>query len=174
MKTKFNDFIKVEIHPFLKKINFKKQNLTFIKKENDVFLVINFQKSSGSNWEEIPFYINYGVYLPEISELTNDFKSIWDCQIWNRINPLNPNEHSFLYNESTNEKLLSDYILNNFNNILFPFFDKNNSITNCINFIIENEISTDKDLQIFEYLIRNNQLMKLSSYLRNINIKWSL
>jgi hypothetical protein len=91
--------------------------LTFIKKENDVFFVINFQKSNGSNWEAIPFYVNYGVYLPKISKFTNDFKSIWDCQIWDRITPENPKEHSFLYNEATNEKLLSDFILNYFNNI---------------------------------------------------------
>jgi Domain of unknown function (DUF4304) len=82
----FDEIIKENIAPFLKKQGFKKQNLNFYKTEGDVIFMFNFQKNTYNSVDYIRFYTNCGIYSQDVA-----------LTIGEAVLP-NPKEYQCLYN----------------------------------------------------------------------------
>lgn len=65
----------------LKDKGFKKKNLTWVKYNDDIGIVVNIQ---GSQYDTESFYINLGVYIKSLG--TKGFPNISDCQLQERVN----------------------------------------------------------------------------------------
>jgi hypothetical protein len=62
VQNTFNQLIKESVHPFLKKHGFKKRNLNFYRRTDELVFVINFQKGKWNSHEAVDFFINCGIY----------------------------------------------------------------------------------------------------------------
>lgn len=67
----------------LKQLQYRKQNLTWRKKSDEITIVFNIQNSSFSKDD---FYISLGVYLHELGDTKNP--KIYDCQVQQRIDSI--------------------------------------------------------------------------------------
>ena len=70
-----------EITPLLKKMGYKKRNITWVLPQKDLDVVFNIQ---GSQFDTEMYYINLGIYIHELGEKKNP--SISSCQIIERVN----------------------------------------------------------------------------------------
>lgn len=70
-----------EAKKLLKDKGFKKRNLTWIKYNDDIGIVVNIQ---GSQYDTDGFYVNLGVYIKSLG--IKEFPSISDCQLQERVN----------------------------------------------------------------------------------------
>lgn len=65
----FNDMIKQDVKPFLSTHGFAKKSLNFNKKTESLIYMFNFQKSSGNSADNVMFYVNCGIYVPELAQI---------------------------------------------------------------------------------------------------------
>lgn len=66
---------------YMKEKGYKKRNTTWVKKDEDISVVVNIQSSQ---FDLGNFYINLGVYICSLGN--KDFPSISDCHMLERIN----------------------------------------------------------------------------------------
>jgi hypothetical protein len=67
--SRWMDQVASQVHKALKPLSYHKQGLTFKKEaESGVIQVINFQLSHYNFAKDCKYYVNLGVYVPEISE----------------------------------------------------------------------------------------------------------
>lgn len=69
-----------ELSTRLKQLKYRKQNLTWRKKDNAITIMLNIQKSSFSKED---FYVNLGIYIHGLGDITNP--KIYDCQVQQRV-----------------------------------------------------------------------------------------
>lgn len=70
-----------EAKKLLKDKGFKKKNLTWIKYNDDVGIIVNIQ---GSQYDIDSFYVNLGVYIKSLG--SKEFPNISDCHLQERVN----------------------------------------------------------------------------------------
>lgn len=172
MIEKFNQIIKETVHPLLKSNGFKKKGLNFVKPNNEVQQIINFQKSGGNASNKITFYINCGILLNDFIEKKRDLKTVWDCDIQKRIRDISPLfiEDGIIINEKTNSKALSEQLTNALNQDILPYFEKNNTTELCVLEMVNNNgLHKNKELLNFLCQTKNNTLVK--RYIQNIKTK---
>jgi hypothetical protein len=62
----FDDLLKTGVSPIMKAEGYKKAGTNYCKRNSKVSIVVNFQSSHGSVWNEKLFYINIGMAFDEI------------------------------------------------------------------------------------------------------------
>lgn len=86
--SEFNKLVKECVRPLLNEHGFKRRGNSFVSKKNDIWFLINFQKSRKSSVDEVVFTINLGIAS---SVLFNFFSkeikqpTIEDCHFRQRI-----------------------------------------------------------------------------------------
>jgi len=142
MKTiselKFDKIIKEGFHEILKPLGFKKKTNNFYLKLETIGQIINVQKSSWGNKNNIDFTINIGIFVPEYwLEFYNyndndkripDYPTEPECLIRRRIGSLR-NQHDTWYhiNENSNEEQLIVEMRKNLTEFILPYFDRLNN-----------------------------------------------
>ena len=94
VKEEFKKFINTYIKSLMKENGYKKKALNFYKQTEDLYYIINLQKSHGNSYAELNFYVNCGVYSSKITEVIGDealaFPKEGNCQWRNRIRSITP------------------------------------------------------------------------------------
>lgn len=84
-------FVRDELWPFLREHGFKRQRTTFNRRTSDTCEVINVQSSQFNSSGDERFYLNYGVYRPDvatkagaspISGFVVEYKCQWRARYW--------------------------------------------------------------------------------------------
>lgn len=70
-----------QVKQLLKDNGYKKRNLTWVKYNDDIGIVVNIQ---GSQYDVDSYYVNLGVYIKPLGN--KEFPSISDCQLQERVN----------------------------------------------------------------------------------------
>ena len=142
MKTdtqiKFDTIVKEGFTPLLKPLSFKKKALNYYRQLAEVGHIINIQKSSYGDRDNIRFRINIGIFEPKFWLVEYDFKHTGqvpdyptepDCLIRKTINDLRSrNDLWYEVDENTNEQELIKRVQEDIQNYILPFFDQLNSI----------------------------------------------
>jgi len=94
VKETFKDFINTYLKSLFKERGYKKKALNFHKYTDDLYYIVNLQKSHGNSYYELSFYVNCGIYSSAIDEcIGNDVKAFAkeaDCQWRTRIQSITP------------------------------------------------------------------------------------
>ena len=94
LKSIFNKILSNDVLPYFKKLNYKKQgnNFRYFDKNENIGKIVNFQKSQ---WSQITFTINVGIYLPDfeyyhytVPKISNEKFTAPICAITKRIGEL--------------------------------------------------------------------------------------
>jgi len=142
MKTntqiKFDTIVKEGFTPLLKPLSFKKKALNYYRQLAEVGHIINIQKSSYGDRDNIRFRINIGIFEPKFWLVEYDFKHTGqvpdyptepDCLIRKTINDLRSrNDLWYEVTDTTNEEALIKEIQEDIQNYILPFFDQLNSV----------------------------------------------
>jgi hypothetical protein len=94
LESEFKELVKSIISPRLKILGFKKSNLNFNRKLNDLTHCVKIQKSQWNHGEFISFTVNYGFFNDTIYSLSRDTSDIPkfindnDCFAWGRTGHL--------------------------------------------------------------------------------------
>ncbi|KDN55851.1 DUF4304 domain-containing protein [Flavobacterium seoulense] len=137
MKTvseiKFEKIIKNGFQEILKPLGFKKKANNFYLKLDTIGQIINVQKSSFGNKDNISFTINTGIFVPEYwlafynysDKGLPDYPTEPECLIRKRIGNLR-NQHDTWYdvNERTDEQQLIEEMRKNLRDFILPYFDR--------------------------------------------------
>lgn len=70
MQEWFKQLVKNEVKPLLAKRGYAKKNLSFVKAQNNLLYSFHLQKSHGNSAEQVMFYVNCGIYSPELAQWT--------------------------------------------------------------------------------------------------------
>ena len=68
MQEWFKQLVKNEVKPLLVKRGYAKKNLGFVKAQNNLLYSFHLQKSHGNSAEQVMFYVNCGIYSPELAQ----------------------------------------------------------------------------------------------------------
>ena len=122
----------------LKPLSFKKKALNYYRWLTEVGHIINIQKSSYGDRDNIRFRINIGIFEPKFWLVGYDFKHTGqvpdyptepDCLIRKTINDLRSrNDLWYEVTDTTNEEALIKEIQEDIQNYILPFFDQLNSV----------------------------------------------
>ncbi|MCM5530307.1 DUF4304 domain-containing protein [Parasegetibacter sp. NRK P23] len=139
MKTgaeiKFDKVVKDGFHEILKPLGFKKRANNFYLKLDTLGQIINIQKSSFGNKDNIRFTINTGIFVPEYwlafynysDKGLPDYPTEPECLIRKRIGNLR-NQHDTWYDiqERTDEQQLIAEMRKNLADFILPYFNRLN------------------------------------------------
>ena len=142
MKTdtqiKLDTIVKEGFTPLLKPLSFKKKALNYYRQLAEVGHIINIQKSSYGDRDNIRFRINIGIFEPKFWLVEYDFKHTGqvpdyptepDCLIRKTINDLRSrNDLWYEVTDTTNEEALIKEMQEDIQNYILPFFDQLNSV----------------------------------------------
>ena len=142
MKTatqiKFDTIIKEGLTSLLKPLSFKKKALNYYRQLAEVGHIINIQKSSYGDRDNIRFRINIGIFEPKFWLGYYDFKhtgqvpdypTITVCIIRKTINNLRGRNHLWYeVDENTNEQELIKRLQEDIQQYILPFFKQYNSV----------------------------------------------
>ena len=94
VKETFKQFINTYLKSLFKEKGYKKKSLNFYKQTEDLYYIINLQKSHGNSYAELNFYVNCGIYSNKISTHTDNEVPIFpkeaDCHWRKRIQGVTP------------------------------------------------------------------------------------
>jgi Domain of unknown function (DUF4304) len=94
MQKTFQTVVKETISPLLKSAGFSKKSLNFYRKRVGLTEVINLQRSKWNSEEQVEFFINVGIYAPEIETVLGieiiEFPKEYDCHFQKRIKEIAP------------------------------------------------------------------------------------
>jgi len=138
MKTdtqiKFDTIIKEGFTPLLKPLSFKKKALNYYRRLAEVGHIINIQKSSYGDRDNIKFRVNLGVFEPRfwagshIGQLP-DYPTEPVCLIRKTINDLRGRKDLWyeIHNYTDEQKLIKE-IQEDIQQYILPFFDQLDSV----------------------------------------------
>ena len=167
----FDEIIKENIAPYLKKQGFKKQHLNFYKTEGDLIFVINFQKNSYNSVDYVSFFINCGIYSSEImrtigeSVLPNPKE--YQCLFSNRINHLSGSKNKDFELTSSDEnskKTLANTLILELKAAV-NFYETIQTTDNLVDVCIEK--GTYFWQEFLRYLAIKKDLKRLAQYVKN-------
>ncbi|MDO4880087.1 MAG: DUF4304 domain-containing protein [Capnocytophaga sp.] len=142
MKTetqiKFDTILKEGFTSVLKPLSFKKKAQNYYRQLPEVGHIINIQKSSYGNSDNIKFRINIGIFEPKFYLEEYDFKRTGqvpdyptepDCLIRKTINDLcNRNDLWYEVDDTTDEQVLISEMQMNVQQYILPFLEGLNSL----------------------------------------------
>ena len=138
MKTdtqiKFDTIVKEGFTPVLKPLSFKKKALNYYRQLSEVGHIINIQKSSYGDRDNIKFRVNLGVFEPRfwagshIGQLP-DYPTEPVCLIRKTINDLRGRKDLWyeIHNYTDEQKLIKE-VQEDIQNYILPFFDQLDSV----------------------------------------------
>ena len=131
LKSIFNKILSKNISPYFKTLNFKKKgnNFKYFNSIENYGEIVNFQKSQ---FYQIRFTINIGIYLPEfqyydynIPKISNENFNEPDCALRRRIGILIDGfDKWYDLNEETNINELISELENDFTKYILPYLEK--------------------------------------------------
>lgn len=137
-QTKFNTIIKEGFTPLLKPLSFKKKALNYYRQLTEVGHIINIQKSSYGDRDNIRFRINIGIFEPKFWLGYYDFKHTGQvpeyptepvCIIRKTINKLRGrNDLWYEVDENTNEQEMIKRVQEDIQQYILPFFKQYDSV----------------------------------------------
>ena len=137
-QTKFDTIVKEGFTSLLKPLSFKKKALNYYRWLVEVGHIINIQKSSYSNRDDIRFRINIGIFEPKFWLGYYDFKHTGQvpdyptepvCIIRKTINKLRGrNDLWYEVDENTNEQELIKRVQEDIQQYILPFFKQYDSV----------------------------------------------
>jgi len=94
VKETFKQFINTYLKSLFKEKGYKKKALNFYKQTEDLYYIINLQKSHGNSYAELNFYVNCGIFSNKIATITDYeipiFPKEADCHWRKRIREVTP------------------------------------------------------------------------------------
>ena len=165
MKTdtqiKFDTIVKEGFTPLLKPLSFKKKALNYYRRLAEVGHIINIQKSSYGDRDNIRFRINIGIFEPKFWLVEYDFKHTGqvpdyptepDCLIRKTINDLRGRKDLWyeIHNYTDEQKLIKE-VQEDIQNYILPFFDQLDSVEKILSALEKdsNLLGITFDLLIF-------------------------
>ena len=138
MKTdtqiKFDTIVKEGFTPVLKPLSFKKKALNYYRRLAEVGHIINIQKSSYGDRDNIRFRINIGIFEPKFWSVSHtgqlpDYPTEPVCLIRKTINDLRGRKDLWyeIHNYTDEQKLIKE-IQEDIQQYILPFFDQLDSI----------------------------------------------
>lgn len=157
MQEKFKLLMNSSIKPILKNNGYKKQGNTYLKMENELIYLIQFQKSTGNNKESLRFYINIGIYSQyyqtSIGKPVLEQPALIDCQINKRIEEITNSTYMHYQIDEWDIQSLEHQILSELDKV-FLFMDEINS-TEKLSLYLLSLKGIDYDL--FHYFLAEKQ-----------------
>ena len=161
MKTdtqiKFDTIVKDGFTPLLKPLSFKKKALNYYRRLAEVGHIINIQKSSYGDRDNIKFRVNLGVFEPRfwagshIGQLP-DYPTEPVCLIRKTINDLRGRKDLWyeIHNYTDEQKLIKE-IQEDIQQYILPFFDQLDSVEKILSALEKdsNLLGITFDLLIF-------------------------
>ena len=161
MKTdtqiKFDTIVKEGFTPVLKPLSFKKKALNYYRRLAEVGHIINIQKSSYGDRDNIKFRVNLGVFEPRfwagshIGQLP-DYPTEPVCLIRKTINDLRGRKDLWyeIHNYTDEQKLIKE-VQEDIQNYILPFFDQLDSVEKILSALEKdsNLLGITFDLLIF-------------------------
>ena len=161
MKTdtqiKFDTIVKEGFTPVLKPLSFKKKALNYYRQLSEVGHIINIQKSSYGDRDNIKFRVNLGVFEPRfwagshIGQLP-DYPTEPVCLIRKTINDLRGRQDLWyeIHNYTDEQKLIKE-VQEDIQNHILPFFDQFDSVEKILSALEKdsNLLGVTFDLLIF-------------------------
>ena len=161
MKTdtqiKFDTIVKEGFTPLLKPLSFKKKALNYYRRLAEVGHIINIQKSSYGDRDNIKFRVNLGVFEPRfwagshIGQLP-DYPTEPVCLIRKTINDLRGRKDLWyeIHNYTDEQKLIKE-IQEDIQQYILPFFDQLDSVEKILSALEKdsNLLGITFDLLIF-------------------------
>ena len=161
MKTdtqiKFDTIVKEGFTPVLKPLSFKKKALNYYRRLAEVGHIINIQKSSYGDRDNIKFRVNLGVFEPRfwagshIGQLP-DYPTEPVCLIRKTINDLRGRKDLWyeIHNYTDEQKLIKE-IQEDIQQYILPFFDQLDSVEKILSALEKdsNLLGITFDLLIF-------------------------
>ena len=138
IQIKFDRIVREGFTPLLKPLSFKKKALNYYRRLAEVGHIINIQKSSYGDRDNIRFHINIGIFEPKFWAVRYDFKHTGQvpdyptepvCLIRKTINDLRGRKDLWyeIHNYTDEQKLIKE-IQEDIQNYILPFFDQLNSV----------------------------------------------
>ena len=138
MKTdtqiKFDTIVKEGFTPLLKPLSFKKKALNYYRRLAEVGHIINIQKSSYGDRDNIRFRINIGIFEPKFWSVSHtgqlpDYPTEPVCLIRKTINDLRGRKdlRYEIHNYTDEQKLIKE-IQEDIQQYILPFFDQLDSV----------------------------------------------
>ena len=138
MKTdtqiKFDTIVKEGFTPVLKPLSFKKKALNYYRRLAEVGHIINIQKSSYGDRDNIRFRINIGIFEPKFWSVSHtgqlpDYPTEPVCLIRKTINDLRGRKDLWyeIHNYTDEQKLIKE-IQEDIQQYILPFFDQLDSV----------------------------------------------
>lgn len=167
----FKELIK-DLKPLMKTIGFINKGSAFIKRLEDNFGVINFQKSRDRNAEFLKFTLNFGVY----SDILGKFEyyeskinpGIIDCQWQARMGKFMDGKPDYwwkIYKSDNTDDLITQ-VHNQITDVVLPEINKRSSINGLINcWLNENQYGTT-EIGMFKYV---TTLLKVNGDMNRYN-----
>jgi len=94
VKETFKQIINTYLKSLFKEKGYKKKALNFYKQTEDLYYIINLQKSHGNSYAELNFYVNCGIFSNKIATITDYeipiFPKEADCHWRKRIREVTP------------------------------------------------------------------------------------
>ena len=161
IQIKFDRIVREGFTPLLKPLSFKKKALNYYCWLTEVGHIINIQKSSYGDRDNIRFRINIGIFEPKFWLVEYDFKHTGqvpdyptepDCLIRKTINDLRSrNDLWYEVTDTTNEEALIKEIQEDIQQYILPFFDQLDSVEKILSTLEKdsNLLGITFDLLIF-------------------------
>ena len=161
MKTdtqiKFDTIVKEGFTPLLKPLSFKKKALNYYRRLAEVGHIINIQKSSYGDRDNIKFRVNLGVFEPRFQAGSHigqlpDYPTEPVCLIRKTINDLRGRKDLWyeIHNYTDEQKLIKE-IQEDIQQYILPFFDQLDSVEKILSALEKdsNLLGITFDLLIF-------------------------
>lgn len=151
------DLIK-DLKPLMNDIGFISKSSNFIKKLEDNFGIINFQKSRDSNADFLKFTINFGVYSDILGKLeyfeSKTNPEIIDCQWQARVGQFMDGRPDYWWEIffSDDPKYLTIDVFKKIDSIILPEIEKRMSIDGLISCWLNEDHYGTTEISRFKYL----------------------
>ena len=130
---KRDTILKDIIKPYFKEAGFKISGLTFNKVEDGFIKVFNFQNSGFNLEDNVSFYLNIGIFFPQVfSETVPKKIKTYECHFNLRSDSLTGANQSYDINPATDFNKLKQTIQTDLTRYIIPFYKSLGSLDDCL------------------------------------------
>jgi Domain of unknown function (DUF4304) len=167
VKEIFEEILKESLNPFLKKHGFKKRNLNFYQRRDDLVFVINFQKGKWNSHEAVDFFINCGIYSNVLAQTIGqkifEFPPTHFCHFDRRIEAITgSNKCWFSILPETKIEVITGEVIEQLK-LLVRYYGAIKTNDDFINLCIEENYLFNYD-EMFKYLAINKDEKRIKIY----------